>query len=513
MMKLPRLGLKAYLAIAYVLLVLLPFCVASVLIFFNVQGRYLRNSERQARQLADVAAAGLIHSIDLMLASASEFSMNSEFVYLSRSALFEERLRTRMEGFRARFPFVSGIAFVSSESGRTLAVPPDVMLVALAPRSEASWSLNLQDGVVRLSRPVFDDISRHVGMLSLSVSVRALEELVLASQSFVREVRIGVGPREATSSSKSPITVDVISPDIPQVEPATRFTLSTRISLDSPGAGLLADFKWTLISLVAILVLGALGGVALVSLVSTRILRLVRFVDALQLGSPPPPRPRLAIEELVRIEAHVVAQWEAAQRTAELERLAVLAELETLRSQMNPHFLFNALNSVANAIENEPEAAVEMVVLLSDLYRCVLRSAGRACWSLREELGVVDRYLQFQKTRFGERLRHRIAGEDVEAEVPPMLLQTVVENAVKHGVEKRREPTTIAVSVDDGGNGFVRVTVENEGQISSTHGERAGLRNASRRLQLLFPEAPELTLVESGTGTVRCQFLLRRRGT
>jgi len=182
--------------------------------------------------------------------------------------------------------------------------------------------------------------------------------------------------------------------------------------------------------------------------------------------------------------------WEltAAQLRARLTE----ARLETLRSQLNPHFLFNTLNAVSVlAMKGEQRAVVEMLARLSDLLRLALDETRPLQISLASELAFVDRYLDIQRIRFGDRLTisEDIAADTLTALVPSMLLQPIVENAIKYGISAECGPGSIGIQaarhngtlrlcVTDSGPGFQRTAV------SGTNG--IGLRNTEARLEQLY---------------------------
>ena len=182
--------------------------------------------------------------------------------------------------------------------------------------------------------------------------------------------------------------------------------------------------------------------------------------------------------------------WEltAAQLRARLTE----ARLETLRSQLNPHFLFNTLNADSVlAMKGEQRAVVEMLARLSDLLRLALDETRPLQISLASELAFVDRYLDIQRIRFGDRLTisEDIAADTLTALVPSMLLQPIVENAIKYGISAECGPGSIGIQaarhngtlrlcVTDSGPGFQRTAV------SGTNG--IGLRNTEARLEQLY---------------------------
>lgn len=188
---------------------------------------------------------------------------------------------------------------------------------------------------------------------------------------------------------------------------------------------------------------------------------------------------------------HYVALAVEASRAAERRELesrvaAREAELRALRAQLNPHFLFNSLNSINALVGADPEGARRMCERLGDFLRRTLALGSRADVALAEELELVGRYLEIEQVRFGDRLRvdRRVAPGADACRVPPLLLQPLVENAVKHGVAGTVAGGTVALAVgrtDDA----LRIEVENpvDPDAPAPHGAGVGLENVRRRLE------------------------------
>lgn len=184
-----------------------------------------------------------------------------------------------------------------------------------------------------------------------------------------------------------------------------------------------------------------------------------------------------------------------AMHEAEVARLneqLANAHLNALRRQVEPHFLFNALNAVAGLVrEGRTEAAADMIASLSDFLRRTLQGSNRHEVRLGDEAEFVQRYLAIQQARFAERLRFDVdIPEELRgAGVPNLILQPLVENAVKHGIEKRREGGTIRVAASALGNTLL-LSVCNDGPDQSAEskpiGAGIGLSNVRSRLQGLY---------------------------
>ncbi|GEP93932.1 sensor histidine kinase [Chitinophaga cymbidii] len=184
-------------------------------------------------------------------------------------------------------------------------------------------------------------------------------------------------------------------------------------------------------------------------------------------------------------------QQEALARKEAAEKLAREAELYKLRQQLQPHFLFNSLNSINALVTIRPEEARQMIQKLSDFLRGTLKKEDQLWITLKEELQYLQLYLDIEKVRFRHRLTTNvIQDEDVQPmQIPPMLLQPVVENAIKFGLYDTTEAITIEIKAWQE-NGVLMVSVSNPFdpalQSQPSLGTGFGLNSISRRLYLLF---------------------------
>jgi hypothetical protein len=190
------------------------------------------------------------------------------------------------------------------------------------------------------------------------------------------------------------------------------------------------------------------------------------------------------------------------------------AELRALKSQVNPHFIFNSLNSLRSLIEEEPVRARLAVTQLANLLRYSLQISQRETVPLEEELRVANDYLALEQVRYEDRLRLRIdvSPETLTLAVPPMLLQTLVENAVKYGIAQRREGGEISIIARCDGDGL-RLQVTNPSRPDApikmnAESTGVGLRNAAERLRLLFSERATLQLRMDSPDLVVAEVLI-----
>jgi two-component system, LytTR family, sensor histidine kinase AlgZ len=200
----------------------------------------------------------------------------------------------------------------------------------------------------------------------------------------------------------------------------------------------------------------------------------------------------------------------AEARVLETSVLARDAELKALKAQVNPHFLFNSLNSISALTSIDPARAREMCILLAEFLRMTLGLGEKASVPLSEELSLLHRYLAIEKVRFGTRLQmEEEIQEDFKAvQMPPLLLQPLVENAVTHGIAHLPEGGLIRLSTL-GSNGRVSLLVENSFDAESTpsHSGGLGLRNVRQRLEARYgTEASMRVSADSGKFRVELSF-------
>jgi len=199
---------------------------------------------------------------------------------------------------------------------------------------------------------------------------------------------------------------------------------------------------------------------------------------------------------------------ERERRELELERRLVEARLQTLQMQLNPHFLFNALNGVSALMYRDIDAADTMLMRLSELLREALQRTKQPWVSLRDDLAFLDRYLGIELIRFAGRLtvRHEIEPDTLELQVPNLILQPLVENAIKHGIEPKAQASSITLRASRTTEGTLRLEVEDNGR-GYDPGKPVlsgiGLTNIRARLEHLFGSRGSLRLDPGSTGGVR----------
>lgn len=196
-------------------------------------------------------------------------------------------------------------------------------------------------------------------------------------------------------------------------------------------------------------------------------------------------------------------------RKDEIEKLELRAalqeaELAILKNQVNPHFLFNALNNIRSLILSDPDRARTMVTHISELLRYSIQFNAAEKVSLRQEIDIVKDYLQLESIQFNNRLSYdfEIEEEALNVKIPPMAIQLLVENAIKHGISQLATGGNIDIRAKLT-DGHLKIQVSNKGQLKKTSKrEGIGLKNLIERLQILFGQFAELKVENSNAETV-----------
>lgn len=228
------------------------------------------------------------------------------------------------------------------------------------------------------------------------------------------------------------------------------------------------------------------------------------------LGSPSPWMVLLVVLATVLAVATPIKIWNSARiehRLQEQEKLLLAAKVEALKSQINPHFLFNTLASISSLIRSQPDTARMLIAKLSGLLRRLLRSHEHFV-TLREELEAVDEYLDIEVVRFGPKLtvRKEISPDTLDVIVPSLILQPLVENSIKHGFARKVGPGTITIrSWRERGRAIVEVDDDGMGVVLDAQDQPMssgiGLANVRERLRVIYGASYQLKLTsEPGRG-------------
>ena len=199
-------------------------------------------------------------------------------------------------------------------------------------------------------------------------------------------------------------------------------------------------------------------------------------------------------------------------RAAELEKSLVQAKLQALQMQLNPHFLFNSLHSISALMHQDVEAADRMIVRLSDLLRAALENSDTQEVMLRDELKFLQSYLEIEQIRFGSRLtvQTQIPPDVLAALVPNLILQPLLENAIRHGIEPHAKPGLIELRAQRA-NGELTLDVSDNGagvSDANSLNEGVGLSNTRARLRTLYREAHRFELGNRPEGGLRVRLTI-----
>lgn len=206
---------------------------------------------------------------------------------------------------------------------------------------------------------------------------------------------------------------------------------------------------------------------------------------------------------------------EKIKKESEYKALIREAELQALKSQINPHFLFNSLNSISSLTVSNPEKAQEMVINLSTFMRYSLMHNEKEIVSFSRELENIKLYLSIEKVRFGKKLNaeFEIDAHCLEAEIPNMILQPLYENAIKYGVYETTDQVTIKTICNCEGN-LLKINIVNDYDASTIkrRGEGIGLRNIRKRMEIIYNN-PDLMKVTDHKTSFEVQLIIPQKQT
>lgn len=197
-----------------------------------------------------------------------------------------------------------------------------------------------------------------------------------------------------------------------------------------------------------------------------------------------------------------------------LESLVKEMELKTIKSHINPHFIFNALNSIRALVDENPERARTAITELSNLLRSSMQAEKQETVPFERELNIVKDYLALEHIRFEDRLNveYDIDEDTLDQPIPPMMLQTLVENAIKHGISKSKEGGTIKI-ISDFRHTHHELIVLNSGTISEiADPEGFGLQSTRSRLKLLFGNKASFTIAATSDNLVEAKIIMPVQG-
>jgi len=216
------------------------------------------------------------------------------------------------------------------------------------------------------------------------------------------------------------------------------------------------------------------------------------------------------IWEIIYFAFHTFRNWKLEEiKNLQLRAAKTEIELNSFKAQLNPHFIFNALNSIRALVDENPAESKRAITMLSGILRGTLMLGRRQVVALGEELDMVTKYLAMEKIRFEERLSVSTSFDPELSGVliPPFMIQTLVENGIKHGISKRTQGGEIRIAISRDQD-FLNVVIENSGEFQPTPGhEGIGIANTLNRLSLLYGD--RASLAHSNTkGMVRTELII-----
>jgi len=211
---------------------------------------------------------------------------------------------------------------------------------------------------------------------------------------------------------------------------------------------------------------------------------------------------------IVMTAAYAHESRERTVRAARLQAQLAEAQLHALGAQLQPHFLFNTLHVISALVRHDPKRAEQLIARMSELLREMLDNSDRVECTLAEELAFLEKYLDIQEARFGARLRvsFEVHPETHDVQVPRLVLQPLVENAIRHGIARRSAPGTVAITAACA-DGTLTLTVRDDGVGLPAHGivrEGVGLSTTRARLAQLYGAAQSLVIVPAPDGGTIC---------
>lgn len=220
---------------------------------------------------------------------------------------------------------------------------------------------------------------------------------------------------------------------------------------------------------------------------------------------------------LIYFSLHYLENYQKAEIESLIWESAVKDfEIKTLKAQLNPHFMFNAMNSIRALIEEDPESAKIVITKLSNILRYSLKIERTETVTLEDEIKTIKDYLDLEKIRFEERLKYslNISPDSTKVEIPPMMIQTLIENGIKHGISKQTNGGEVSlITTVDSTNGGSKLKIEirntgklNDDQLRSSRG--FGIANTKHRLSLLFGEEASFSIKNENESTVLCEIII-----
>ncbi|WP_405564772.1 sensor histidine kinase [Polaribacter sp. Asnod6-C07] len=198
-----------------------------------------------------------------------------------------------------------------------------------------------------------------------------------------------------------------------------------------------------------------------------------------------------------------------ARENAQLSLIAKQAQLDNLSAQLNPHFLFNSLNSIKSLVIENPDTARRAIDLLSDLLRSSLYEKDKDLITIKEELSLVKDYIELEKMRFEERLKLKTNIDEglINYKIPTLSIQLLIENAIKHGIDLKVGGGVVFLKIKKN-NRNIHILIENPGVINQNKSVGLGLKNLKKRLEIQYKNKASFSLTENENNNVCAEIII-----
>ena len=491
-----------------------------------------RNAARETTLIAEGIARDLQSDLKTLITQAQALSRDSDVQRGTRSILFAEKAQFLIKRFTEENS-LAGATYLLNDNFRTSSAQDNEPIFELLknsfngeiPDDKGFYKFFVKDDSFLLSVPVHGPLDRPTGLLVIELPNRKLRDLVASRVSGPVIAQLIVDEK----SEQPPLASKLdFRHEAPLLISGSAFenTFNARVLVREPKSIRLGAVRKTvrlmLMSSVLFALLAGAAGYYLALRLNRPFRRLNEHLQKYETGDYGAKAPEFGIQEFKliagtldsmagKIHSQIQLAAETERIRGEVARTRLETELHSLHQQMQPHFLFNTLNNIGTMIHIDANRAVRLVNKFSDLYRLILEMSRTNTVPLEKELEVVSNYLELQQMRFGDRLRYSVeVNPDLKnLHVPGLMLQTLVENSVKHGIAKSREGGEIRVRITATDASRYLCEIVNTGNPLRSQPEQSsgtGLPNTHRRLALLYGENHCFRLYSNDQGQTVASF-------
>ncbi|HAR42382.1 MAG TPA: hypothetical protein DCS07_07080 [Bdellovibrionales bacterium] len=511
-------------------LILVAVAMVPVLVLsYPLTALVSRLVERNAARETELIAERLMHDfqadIRMLVAQAQALSRDSDIQRGTRSILFSEKAKFLMKRFLEDNPLVGATYLLDETFNQKSQVVEnvDANIPSVVARIKKDLNEQIADdrgyyrffissGNVFLVVPVQGPLGRPTGLLLLGIPSDTLRRRIAGQVKSPMVAHLGIhGLSEVKEDNperdfRAEVPFEIASSENGGISPR----LSMKIAVFEPRAirleAVRRSVRWMLFCSVLFALVAGACGYYLAYRLNRPFRRLNQQLQKYEAGEYGAALPVFSIDEFRliagtlqsmagKISGQIQLAAENERARGEVERVRLETELHSLHQQMQPHFLFNTLNSIGAMIHIDADRAGQLVNRFSDLYRLILEMGRTNTVPLEKEMTVVSHYLELQQVRFGVRLRYQLEWDPAlrDVHVPGLMLQTLVENALKHGIGKSRDGGEVRVKIIPLPTGY-RCEIVNTGSPLLRTEERTGLQNTRRRLTLLYGNTHQFCL-------------------